>query len=83
MVESLVLEIRQCRFESDRPYQLLKGKTLETIQFFITAFWQEILFGASLLLFITGVTLKMGSFPGKTEKVTKNEWLQWKREGIM
>jgi len=56
---------------------------MEKIIFFITTFWQEILFGASLLLFITGVSLKIGCFTEKTEKITKDDWLRWKREGIM
>jgi len=39
----------------------------------ILMFWQEILLGLSLLLFITGVCCKLHSFP-KVYKTTKEEW---------
>jgi len=56
---------------------------MENILSFVSMFGQELLFGASLLLFIISVSLKMGCFPEKQESITKSQWLRWKREGVM
>ena len=57
----------------------MKGKTLETILFYLTAFGQEISLGFFILMFITGVSIKLSQYR-HPRTVTKDEWKMTKGE---
>ena len=56
---------------------------MDIILLYATNFWQEILFGVSLFTFITAVLLKMASFPEQQTEMTKSQWLELKRAGMV
>jgi hypothetical protein len=43
---------------------------------FVQMWWQELLFSVSILMFITGISIKLSENCNEAVKVSKHEWLE-------